>query len=191
MQRREYMAEFEAREIKRDGGSEDKVITGYFARFDDKYKLWGNNTESIDPHAFDNTLNGDVVSLWNHNSDIPLGRTTNGNLELSVDNVGLRGKVTLNQDDTDAMNAYARIKRGEVKQCSFGFDILDEEMIKHADDSVEWILREVKLYEVSPVTFPAYEKTSIEARQKQLEDIDRRKLEEKRAALRERMKKDA
>ena len=170
-------AEFETREE-----SDEKIIQGYFSRFDDVYEIWQDTTERIDPNAFDETLNRDIVSLWNHDSNIPLGRTANGSLELKVDNVGLYGTVRINEDDSAAVDAYARIKRGDVKQCSFGFEILDEE-INRENGKTEFVIKKIRLHEVSPVTFPAYPKTSIEARTKQVKDIESRKFEEKKLEL--------
>ena len=76
------------------------------------------------------------------------------------------------------MNAYERVKRGDVSQCSFGFDILDEEYEIREDGTTIWTIKKVKLYEVSVVTFPAYEDTMVEARKKDLEKINGRKLEQ-------------
>ena len=73
------------------------------------------------------------------------------------------------------MNLYNRVQRGDVDQCSFGFDILNEETDFREDGSVHWTIKEVRLYEVSPCTFPAYEETNIAARTKEKEDLVRRK----------------
>ncbi len=80
-------------------------------------------------------------------------------------------------DDSDAMNLYERVKRGDVDQCSFGFDIIDEETEFREDGSIHWTIKEVELYEVSPCTFPAYEETSIAARTKERDDLLKRKNE--------------
>lgn len=141
-------------------------IEAYFAVFDDKYEIWPGATESIDPHAFDDALNDDIRCLIDHETAAVLGRTKAGTLSLTVDNYGLKGVVDINQNDQDAMNLYARVQRGDVSQCSFGFDILDEETIVRDDGSVHWIIKKVKVYEVSVVTFPAYEKTEAMARSK-------------------------
>ena len=74
------------------------------------------------------------------------------------------GKIKINENDTDAMNLWERVKRGDVDQCSFGFEILDEESTKRSDGGVHYEIKRVKLYEVSPCTFPAYKNTSISAR---------------------------
>lgn len=139
-------------------------IEAYFAVFNDIYEMYPGCTESIDPHAFDDTLSDDIRSLVDHDTTLVLGRTKVGTLTLSVDNYGLKGVVKINPDDTDAMNLYARVKRGDVSQCSFGFDILKDELESRPDGTYHWIIKAVKLYEVSIVTFPAYEKTEAEAR---------------------------
>lgn len=96
-------------------------LSGYFAVFGPEYKMGQMAAERLDPSAFDNTLTDqpDVRCIWNHNPDIVLGRTGNGTLSLRVDDHGLFGEVTINPEDSDAMNALARIRRGDVSQCSF------------------------------------------------------------------------
>ena len=75
----------------------------------------------------------------------------------------IHGEIDINTEDSAAMDLYARVKRGDVSQCSFGFDIIREEREEIAD-GVMFIVKEVKLWEVSIVTFPAYEATSATAR---------------------------
>jgi hypothetical protein len=87
------------------------------------------------------------------------------------------------------MNLYARVQRGDVNQCSFGFDILDEEFEDRGGGNVHWTIKQVKLYEVSCVTFPAYESTSIAARKDDLANIRQRKTEAWKNAMKERMQK--
>ena len=94
---------------------------------------------------------------------------------MKTDSRGLWGEVRINPNDQDAVNLYERVKRGDVDQCSFGFDILDEEFVDRGD-SVKWIIKKVKLYEVSVVTFPAYEETSVSARKRQLGERKQRSL---------------
>ncbi|WP_305178079.1 HK97 family phage prohead protease [Faecalibaculum rodentium] len=142
---------------------ETPVIKGYFAVFDSNYEICDGYTESIDRHAFDDQLNRDVRALVNHDMSRVLGRTTAGTLRLRVDDHGLYGEVSVNPKDTDAMNCYERVKRGDVSQCSFGFDI-QEETCDHKDDRTHWTIKALDLYEVSVCTFPAYEATSVSAR---------------------------
>lgn len=75
------------------------------------------------------------------------------------------------------MNLYSRVKRGDVSQCSFGFEILDEEREVKQNGDVHFTIRKVKLYEVSVVTFPAYKETEVAARKEQLEEIKKRELD--------------
>ena len=95
---------------------------------------------------------------------------------MKTDTRGLWGEVKINPNDQDAVNLYERVKRGDVDQCSFGFDILDEEF-EDLGDTVKWTIKKVKLYEVSVVTFPAYEETSVSARKRQLGEIKKRNTE--------------
>lgn len=164
IQRRSSRAsEFRAAEV--DGV---RSIEAYFSVFSDIYECFPGCTESVDAHAFDGTINDDVRCLVNHDTSRVLGRTKPGTLRLLVDNYGLKGTVTINPDDQDAMNLYARVQRGDVSQCSFGFEILNEEVEVKSDGSIHWTLKSVKLYEVSIVTFPAYEKTEAVARSKRM-----------------------
>jgi hypothetical protein len=155
------------------------VLEGYFVRYDDVYKITEGATESIARGAFAESIKGDVRALYNHNHDIVLGRTSAGTLELKDTDVGLWGAIQINPRDTQAMDAYERVLRGDISGCSFGFDIPEggEETIVKEDGTVHWIITRVDpLYEVSPCTFPAYEATSISARAKALEVIRSKRL---------------
>lgn len=165
-------SEFTTRE---DGDA--RYIEGYFAVFDSNYDIADGMSESVDRHAFDNTLAGDIRALVNHETRLVLGRTTAHTLELRTDEHGLWGKVTVNPNDSDAMNLYARVKRGDVSQCSFGFDIIREESEVLENGGMHWTIQEVRLYEVSCVTFPAYSETNISARSKERDQLRKRSTE--------------
>lgn len=167
--------------------SGDMFISGYFAVFGSEYELWPGASESVDPHAFDEALDDDIRCLINHDTRLVLGRNIAGTLQLRVEEKGLWGEVKINPNDQDAVNVYERVKRGDVNQCSFGFDIVAEKF-EDRGDSVHWTIKAVKLYEVSVVTFPAYEETGVEARKRQVEDIRKRKNESWRARMIARMK---
>ena len=171
----------EFRAAEQDG---ERYIEGYFSVFGSIYELFPGGTESVDSHAFDDTIGGDVRALINHDSTLVLGRTKSGTLELRIDSHGLWGRIRINQADSDAMNLWHRVQRGDVDQCSFGFEILEEETEYRNDGSVHWTIKRVKLYEVSPVTFPAYEETSLSARKKEFEQIKSRRA----SAWKEQMK---
>ena len=163
-------------------------IEGYFAVFGSRYELWDGAYETIEPGAFDGQTNGDVRALVNHDTTLVLGRTTAGTLSLRIDERGLWGSVTINQQDQDAMNLYERVKRGDVNQCSFGFDILDQDVEYKDGVPTVWRIKAVKLYEVSVVTFPAYEAPAVEARRKDFEQAEKRRKEEWQARMKSRLK---
>ena len=154
-------------------------IEGYFAVFNSTYEIWNDATESIAPGAFTETLkDADVRALINHDTRLVLGRTKAETLELREDDHGLWGRVLINPNDQDAMNLYERVKRGDVDQCSFGFEIIREETEISDDGSIHWTIREVKLYEVSVCTFPAYEETEVSARQRDAEVVRKQRREQ-------------
>lgn len=159
-------------------------VEGYFAVFNSVYDIAPGMSESIAPGAFSQTLAGDIRALINHDTTLVLGRTKAHTLLLREDERGLWGDVAINPNDGDAMNLYERVKRGDVDQCSFGFDIIRQDTEVREDGSVHWTIREVELYEVSACTFPAYEATNISARAAERDDIRSRDL----AAWKERMK---
>jgi len=158
-----------------------RYIDGYFAVFNSEYWLWDTAYETIDPGAFSLEADTDVRALINHDTTLVLGRTTAGTLTLQLDERGLYGSILINELDQDAVNAYERVKRGDVSQCSFGFDILQESCEHRTDGMTVWHLQRVKLYEVSVCTFPAYEETGVTARKAELEHIRQRELEAWRA----------
>ena len=171
---------------------DDLYLEGYFVVYDTPYELWPGATESVAPGAFSESLNGDVRALFNHNQDIVLGRTTNGTLELLDDATGLYGRVRINRNDTDAMNAYQRIARGDITGWSFGVDVGEQTEEFRDDGTIHWTLEKISpLYEVSPCTFPAYEATSISARKRDFEDAKRRRADAWKKRTMERLKKAA
>ncbi|MCP3025409.1 HK97 family phage prohead protease [Halobacillus sp. A5] len=166
----------------------EKAIEGYFAVFNSPTELFPGAFEEIDPEAFNNTLGNDIRALINHDTAQVLGRNKSGSLELKVDSHGLWGRIKINEDDSDAVNLYSRVQRGDVDQCSFGFNIINEETDMRDDGTVKWRLKEVDLHECSVVTFPAYENTGVQARKKDLETMKARKLEQRKQQLKERLR---
>lgn len=167
-----------------------KYIEGYFHVFGDVYQMFEGGSESFDPAAFDGTLGNDIRALINHESRLVIGRTTIGTLELRVDEKGLWGRIEINGNDVDAMNLWARVQRGDVDQCSIGFEILEERCdVDGATGAVHWTILKVRLWEVSVVTFPAYEQTSVKARMQEYQQISQRRLDAWRERMKERIKK--
>lgn len=183
MQTRTTSAEFSVREE-----NDTPVIEGYFAVFNKDYDMGYGMSESIAPGAFSKTLSGDIRALINHDTTLVLGRTTAHTLELREDSHGLWGKISINPNDTDAMNLYERVKRGDVSQCSFGFEIVDEETEFRDNDEIRWTIREVNLYEVSPCTFPAYKDTGISAREETRNELIKRKNQAWQEQMKQKLK---
>lgn len=176
-------------ELKTREENEDLYLEGYFAVFNRETELWPGAYEEIDPGAFDNTLGNDVRCLINHDTTLVLGRNKANTLELKTDSHGLWGRVKINSNDTDAVNIYERVKRGDVSGNSFGFNILSEETDYREDGTVKWTIKEIDLHEVSICTFPAYEETSIQARHKEVEQYKSKQLEVRKTKLKERLDK--
>lgn len=183
-QTREIAADLKTRSEE----SGEPVIEGYFAVFNDIYEMFPGATETIAPGSFTKTISDDIRALINHDTTLVLGRTAAHTLELSQDERGLFGRIRINPNDTDAMNLYARVKRGDVSQCSIGFEITEEDTEYRDDGSVHWTIKEVKLYEVSCCTFPAYENTGISARKRDLEALQAKRREAWKAQMLTRLK---
>ena len=183
-QMRSIASKFETREE-----NDEMIIEGYFAVFNSNYEIAPGLSESIAPGAFKNALAGDIRALINHDTTLVLGRTAAKTLELSEDERGLWGRIRINPKDSDAVNLYERVKRGDVSQCSFGFDIVSEETEFLENGDMHWTIKEINpLYEVSCCTFPAYESTNIDARTRQRDDILKRKNEAWRKTMKGRLK---
>ena len=168
-------------EIREENGK--RRLEGYFAVFDQPYEVYPGWIETIAPGAFSRALASgqDVKVLWNHNPDIVLGSTGNKTADLREDQRGLFGGTDINEQDQDAKNAYARVDRGDVNGCSFGFEISRMEESWDEDGTYRTRILEVSpLYEVSPCTFPAYAQTSITSRAQEQLEAAREKLENAR-----------
>lgn len=175
-------------EIRESANNEEMSIEGYFVVFGQQTELWAGAYEEISPNALDKTLSNDIRALINHDTRLVLGRNKAGTLELKVDSRGLWGKIKINSNDTEAVNLYERVKRGDVSQCSFGFNIVSEETEWRDDGNVKWTITEVDLHEVSVVTFPAYEETGVQARQASVEAYREKQTLQKKNNLRGRLK---
>lgn len=180
---RSVPSEFSVRE------EEDALfIEGYFAVFNKNYDIFPGASESVAPGAFSETLGNDIRALVDHETRLVLGRSKAGTLELREDAHGLWGKVRINPNDSDAMNLYNRVARRDVDQCSFGFEIREEDTEVSPDGGVHWTIRKVDLFEVSVVTFPAYEDTSVMARKRDFEEIQKRETAVWKANMQKRLK---
>ena len=174
-------------EFKTRDDGDAPVIEGYFAVFNSTYDMGMGMTESIAEGAFSRSLSNDVRALTNHDTTLVLGRTKVGTLKLEEDSRGLWGHIDINPNDADAMNLYERVKRGDVDQCSFGFDIREEDTEIFENGDVHWTIKDVELYEVSCCTFPAYEETGIQARSAQKAELNKRRSDGWKEKMKERL----
>ena len=141
-------------------GKKPMTLEGYAALYDEETVVSGQR-ERIQRGAFEGRLDDDVRLLFNHNNDTPFARTKNGTLKLTTDERGLYYKADI--IDTQAgRDLYAMVKRGDVTQSSFAFSISE----RSYDEGVMVIEKVGQLFDVSPVTYPAYEATSVVARKK-------------------------
>lgn len=152
-------ANFEYRETDDESGA----LEGYAAVFDQETELFDGFYEVVRRSAFDRTIeNGfDTRALFNHDDNIVLGRIKAGTLSLSTDDHGLKVRIKPPQS---AAGVVESIKRGDIDQMSFGFVSIKDEVTSRSDGTRLRELKEVKLYDVSPVTFPAYPTTEVQAR---------------------------
>lgn len=178
---------FRSLDLNANDEAAEKIISGYFIVFNSETELYEGCFEEIAPESFDNVDLSDVRALIDHETSKVLGRTKSGTLTLSVDAKGVYGEIKVNENDTEAMNLYSRVQRGDVDQCSFGFNILDEAMETRDDGSYKFTIKAIELFEVSVVTFPAYADTAVEARSKQIENMEKRELLAKKSKLEEKL----
>lgn len=144
---------------------EDRKMVGHAAVFGEPADIGGWFREQIEPGAFTASIKkDDIRALWNHNPDYVLGRNTAGTLTLAEDDKGL--KTEINPPDTQwARDLAVSIERGDINQMSFAFEVLAVEWIRGEDKELDLRkIKKVRLFDVSPVTFPAYEGTDIALR---------------------------
>lgn len=156
---------FTAREIRASGDGEPPRLTGYAAMFNALSEDLGGFFERIKPGAFTKTLlEADVRALLNHDPNIVLGRTKAGTLRLNEDDAGLAFELDL-PDTQAARDLIVSVKRGDIDQMSFGFRTVRDSWEQVGEQIVRTLI-EVKLFDISPVTFPAYPQTSASVRSK-------------------------
>jgi HK97 family phage prohead protease len=150
-------------ELRMDFDSKNPRIIGYAAVFNKRAEIWPGFFEKVAPGAFANAIKkDDVRALLNHDPNYVLGRNTAETLFLSEDEKGLRYEI-IPPDTSWAKDLQISIKRKDINQSSFGFNIVDED-IQHDKNSVTRTIKDVRLFDVSPVTYPAYPSTEVHVR---------------------------
>jgi len=154
--------------------SEDKKIKGQAAPYYDgssktEYRLWDNVYERIAKGAFDESIGGDIVALYNHNENMVLGRTPD-TLRVWTNDDGLQYEIDP-PDTTIGRDVMTSINRRDVRGSSFAFTVDKEEWKQDGDKDVREV-QKVTLYDVSPVTRPAYGSgTNVGVRSAELREL--------------------
>ena len=153
-----------SRAIVVDDESELPTIVGYASVFDSESRDLGQFKEIIKPGAFDRALveEHDVRALVDHDPKMILGRSKSGTLRMLVDEVGLR--VEIDPPDTSVgRDTIESIRRGDLDSMSFGFVVRDDQWKEDEGQAIREI-NDLDLFDVSVVSFPAYEDTSVAVR---------------------------
>jgi HK97 family phage prohead protease len=184
MEQREIRILAEPVEIRSDETVREWIV-GYAAKFNIRSQDLGGFVEQIDPCFFDGVLNDDTKGLINHDPNLILGRNKAGTLKLSVDEFGLRYEINP-PDTTYARDLLISMKRGDINQSSFAFAVDYEnngdfwEYDEANDLYIRTLLKAKRLYDVSPVTYPAYEQTESIVAKRSLEKLKNERMEHDR-----------
>jgi len=152
-------------ELRIVGSDKTPILTGYAA----KYNKWsvdlGGFREKIKKGAFDEALeNSNIMCLKNHDPNLVLGRNTSGTLRLKTNSVGLNFDDDV-PDTTTGRDTVEEVRRGDISGCSFSFTIAEDDWKYLEDGTVErTIIKVGEMFDVGPVTFPAYPDTTVSAR---------------------------
>lgn len=149
---------------------DEKIVEGYATTFNDPYTLYSFEDyevrEQVDRHAFDEADIGDVIMQYDHQGRV-FARTSNETLRLSVDDHGLKIRADLGGTEI-GRQLFEEIKGGYTSKMSFGFTVKADERLITEEDNKTTVLRTItkigKLYDVSAVSLPANDATSISAR---------------------------
>lgn len=164
---RNFQVPFEIRAAETES---EMIVEGYATTFNEKYLLWEEDGyqvwEQVDSRAFDNTDMSDVIMQYNHEGRV-FARLSNKTLELNADEKGLKVRANLGGTEI-GRQLFEEIKGGYTNKMSFGFVVRTDDVENKKEDAVTVITRTItdieKLYDVSAVSIPANDATSISAR---------------------------
>lgn len=154
-------------ELRMDG--DKPTVVGYGAVFNSESNDLGGFREYIAPGAFDGRLEDDVRFLVNHDANLILARTTNGTLRLSVDDKGLKYEADMPNTST-ARDLIELLKNGTISQSSFAFIVEDDSWEVRDGINYRTINKVSQLYDVSSVTYPAYNNASSSVALRSMEE---------------------
>ena len=155
---------FPLTELRIEKRDDVKEVVGHASVFNSLSEDLGGFREMIAPGAFDDVLQDDVRALFNHDPNMILARTKSGTLTLSVDERGLQYRFNA-PDTTAGRDLMVSLERGDIDQSSFGFHVGEEEWEQRDGEIVRTVLKFKRLFDVSPVTIPAYPDTDVAKRE--------------------------
>lgn len=153
-EKRFYNITLEQRE-NTEGVNDSTTIVGHAAVYDTLSENLGGFQERILPGAFDDVLENDVRAFFNHDPNHLLARSSSGTLRLSTDDKGLKYEFDV-PDTTTGRDLLVSMKRGDITQSSFAFTVEDDSWETKEGMNVRTINKVKRLYDVSPVSVPAY-----------------------------------
>lgn len=153
-------------ELRDNGAGKPKTIRGYAALYESRSENLGGFVEVIQRGAFDSVTSDDVRALFNHDANLILGRSKSGTLRIGTDERGLWYEVDADENQTYVRDLMIAMSRGDVDQSSFAFSVQREgqKWDESSGQTVRTITKVARLYDVSPVTYPAYADTEASAR---------------------------
>lgn len=159
------MTNFERRFVNTDFETREKdgrlIIEGYAYRFHMRSQNLGGFVEQVLPGAGTEAVdNDDIRALFNHDSSLILGRNTSGTLRLGEDSEGLLYEIDADMRQSYVQDLAIALERGDVSQSSFGMKVIEQDWSLTEDDFPLRSISKMGLFDVSPVTFPAYTSSS-------------------------------
>lgn len=157
-------------ECRAEASDNGKKIRGYAIRFNAMSVDLGGFKELIDPSAVDRTLSEglDVRALVDHDSGKVIGRTRSGTLTLRKDSKGLKVEIEPDEDISYARDIMRAVARGDISGMSFGFRVLEDEWNYEDKTPIRTVI-DMRISEVSIVSFPAYPQTDVSVAQRSLQ----------------------
>lgn len=164
----------------RDDSNGAPRFRGHAAVFNEETDF-GFMRERVAKGAFAKTIKdkADVRFLFNHDPNTVMARTTAGTLRLSEDDTGLAVEAELDESDVDVQRLLPKLRNGSVSQMSFGFTVIREQFDEPKGATPLRVLKEVELFDVSPVTFPAYAGTDAGLRVRDAYEALKREAEDR------------
>lgn len=168
MRTEDYIAKIEGGEVRansiefREEG-EAKFFVGYGIVYDTSTDI-GGFTEEIVRGAADDALGDDVRGLFNHEADMVLGRTKSGTMTLISDEKGISYRIAYNPNDPDHVRVREKVMRGDISQSSFAFKVKEDEWSVRNGKDHRKVTKIKRLYDMSLVTYPAYNNTTVAMR---------------------------